>query len=185
MSESPLSIHNPGTLAQAAVAATSPEGMLITPIWKRVVAIGLDIFLITLIISLLTQNKFYGIMMAINLINFDSNGMWIILHWFIHIGLYWLYFKYTGRGYGRSFGQRAMRIAIVHDDGSLLGEAHWGRRAFHKTRYIIPVIGQLIGLIDIYRTWRHKTKRSPIDVSNHTVAAVDWSLPATTRGGLK
>ena len=32
--------------------------------------------------------------------------------------MYWLYFKYTGRNFGRSLGQRAMRIAIVHDDGT-------------------------------------------------------------------
>jgi uncharacterized RDD family membrane protein YckC len=177
-------MHNPGTLAQAAVAATAPEGMLIAPLWKRIVAIGLDIFLLTLIVSLLTQNKFYGVMMKLDLL-VTKDVLWIILHWVIHIVLYWLYFKYTGRSYGRSLGQRAMRIAIVHDDGTLLGEAHWGKRGFHKTRYVIPILGQLIGLIDIFRTWRHETKRSPIDLRNHTVAAVDWSLPITTRGGLK
>ena len=78
-----------------------------------------------------------------------------------------------------------MRIATVHDDGSLLGENHWGRRAVHKTKYVIPYVGVILGLLDAYRTWKHETKRSPIDMANHTVAAVDWSLPANTRGGLR
>ena len=78
-----------------------------------------------------------------------------------------------------------MRIAIVHDDGTLLGEAHWGKRAAHKTVYVLPFIGVLYGLYHIFMTWRHETKRSPLDLANHTVAAVDWSLPAATRGGLR
>ena len=50
MAESPVSVHKPGTMAQAAVAATAPEGMLIAPIWKRIVALALDIFLIAIIL---------------------------------------------------------------------------------------------------------------------------------------
>ena len=44
MADSPVTINKPGTMAQAAVAATAPEGMLIAPIWKRVVALALDGF---------------------------------------------------------------------------------------------------------------------------------------------
>ena len=50
MADSPVTINKPGTMAQAAVAATAPEGMLIAPIWKRVVALGLDGFLISIIL---------------------------------------------------------------------------------------------------------------------------------------
>jgi len=78
-----------------------------------------------------------------------------------------------------------MRIAIVHDDGSLLGIEHWGRRAAYKIKYVIPFLGVVLGLLDVLRTWQHETKRSPIDLANHTVAAVDWSLPVNTRGGLR
>ena len=78
-----------------------------------------------------------------------------------------------------------MRIAIVHDDGSLLGEAHWGRRAAHKIKYVIPFVGILFGIWDVLQTSRNETKRSPVDLANHTVAAVDWSLPVETRGGLR
>ncbi len=184
MADSPVSIHNPGTMAQAAVAATAPDGMLIAPIWKRIVALSLDAFLITLIVALPTQTIFFGYLMAIDLL-ITPQAPYVIGTWIVHLTLYWLYFKYTGRYYGRTLGQRAMRIAIVHDDGSLLGEVHWGRRSVQKTKYVVPFVGVLFGLKDVFMTWRHETKRSPIDLANHTVAAVDWSLPPETRSGLR
>jgi len=185
MADSPITlVEGGGTLAQQAMAATAPEGMLIAPIWKRVVALALDAFLITVVIGLLTSGTFYIYLVAFDLL-LTTQAPFVILTLVIHIMTYWLYFKYTGRNYGRSLGQRAMRIAIVHDDGSLLGIAHWGRRAFHKTGYIIPVLGVLIGLYHIVRIYQNPSHRSPIDLANHTVAAVDWSLPAITRQGLR
>ena len=184
MADSPVSIHNPGTMAQAAVAATAPEGMLIAPIWKRVVALALDAFLIILIIALITRMMFFQFLLAIDLL-ITYQAPYVIVTWIIYLTFFWLYFKYTGRHYGRSLGQRAMRIAIVHDDGSLLGIEHWGIRAAPNIKYLIPIVGQFIGLRDVFRTWKHETKRSPVDLANHTVAAVDWSLPANTRGGLR
>ena len=184
MSDSPISIHNPGTMAQAAVAATAPEGMLIAPIWKRVVGLALDIFLVTIVLAVLSQQILLTYLLAINLL-ITSQAPYVIGAWAIYLTFCWLYFKYTGRTYGRSLGQRVMRIAIVHDDGSLLGIQHWGRRAAFKLKYVLPVIGIGFGIIDIYLTWKSETKRSPVDLANHTVAAVDWSLPANTRSGLR
>ena len=63
MADSPVSIHKPGTMAQAAVAATAPEGMLIAPVWKRVVAIALDAFLVTLILALFARMVFFNYLM--------------------------------------------------------------------------------------------------------------------------
>ena len=123
MADSPVSIHKPGTMAQAAVAATAPEGMLIAPIWKRIVALALDMFLLTLILAVSTKTLFFNYLMAIDLL-ITSQGPYVMGAWIIHLTLYWLYFKYTGRTYGRTLGQRAMRIAVVHDDGSLLGINH-------------------------------------------------------------
>ena len=184
MADSPVTINKPGTMAQAAVAATAPEGMLIAPIWKRVVALGLDGFLISIILWFFTQGMLFSYIFSISLLT-TSQAPFVLGSWVVLLTFYWLYFKYTGRQYGRSLGQRAMRIAIVHDDGSLLGINHWGRRAAHKLRYIIPILGQAWGLWDVYKTWRHETKRSPVDLANHTVAAVDWSLPVNTRNGLR
>ena len=184
MADSPVSIHKPGTMAQAAVAATAPEGMLIAPVWKRVVALALDAFLVTLILALFARMVFFNYLMAIDLL-ITAQAPYVIGSWAIHLTFYWLYFKYTGRSYGRSLGQRAMRIAIVHDDGSLLGVDHWGRRAAYKVKYVVPFVGVFLGIWDIYKTWQHETKRSPVDLANHTVAAVDWSLPIETRNGLR
>ena len=184
MADSPVTINKPGTMAQAAVAATAPEGMLIAPIWKRVVTLGLDGFLISIILWFFTQGMLFSYVFSISLLT-TSQAPFVLGSWVVLLTFYWLYFKYTGRQYGRSLGQRAMRIAIVHDDGSLLGINHWGRRAAHKLRYIIPILGQAWGLWDVYKTWRHETKRSPVDLANHTVAAVDWSLPVNTRNGLR
>ena len=184
MAASPLSVHTPGTMAQAAIAATIPEGMLIAPIWKRVVALALDAFLITLIIAVATGKTFYNYLMAVDLL-LTSQALYVIGTWIIHLTFYWLYFKYTGRGYGRSLGQRAMRIAVVKNDGSLLDVESWSRRAGYKVKYVIPFLGVLLGLWDVFKTWKHEGKRSPIDLANNTMAAVDWSLPIETRGGLR
>ena len=100
---------------------------------------------------------------------------------------FWLYFKYTGRAYSRSYGQRAFRIAIVHDNGTVLEQHHWGNRAFDKLKYLIPIIGWLIfGLRDAYKAQSKDAEyRTSVDIKNHTVAAVDWSLPSETRFKLK
>ena len=184
MTESPVKINNPGTMAQAAVAATAPEGMLIAPVWKRIAGFMLDVFLLVVILGFATSGTFFAYLSAFGLLT-TSQAPFVLVTWAMHMTFFWLYFKYTGRYYGRSLGQRVMRIAIVHDDGSLLGENHWGRRAAHKTKYVIPYFGVVFGLWDVFKTMQHETKRSPVDLSNHTVAAVDWSLPATTRGGLR
>ena len=184
MADSPVTINKPGTMAQAAVAATAPEGMLIAPIWKRVIALGLDGFLISIILWFFTQGMLFSYVFSISLLT-TSQAPFVLGSWVVLLTFYWLYFKYTGRSYGRSLGQRAMRIAIVHDDGSLLGINHWGRRAAYKVKYVIPFVGVFLGIWDIYKTWQHETKRSPVDLANHTVAAVDWSLPVDTRNGLR
>ena len=54
------------------------------------------------------------------------------------------------------------------------------------TKILIPVIGWLIfGLSDVYSTEQGFVYRTSIDIKNHTVAAVDWSLPSETRFRLK
>ncbi|MGB1898488.1 MAG: hypothetical protein ACPHRB_06590, partial [Candidatus Poseidoniaceae archaeon] len=75
---------------------------------------------------------------------------------------------------------------IVHDNGTLLELHHFGPRAFHKLRYLIPILGWFLGIRDILRAQSKTAEyRTSIDVTNHTVAAVDWSLPSDTRLNLK
>ena len=84
MADSPVSIHKPGTMAQAAVAATAPEGMLIAPIWKRMVALALDAFLITLIIAAATRMTFYNYLMAVDLL-LTVQAPYVLGTWIIHL----------------------------------------------------------------------------------------------------
>lgn len=172
-----------GTLAQA-VLSSAPEGMLIAPVWKRVAAYMLDVVLLTLVLHLLT-----GQQMMYYLTDYSLFGegpryvLAVILNWVIFFSGHYLYFKYTGRTVGRSFAQRGFRIAIVHDNGTLLEDHHWGPRAFGKLIYLLPIVGPLwFGLRDVIRAQSKEAEyRTSIDSKNHTVAAVDWSLPSDTR----
>ena len=86
----------------------------------------------------------------------------------------------------RSLGQRWFGIALVHHDATPLGPRHWGKRAFAKTKYAIPVFGQLgWGMYDYLRIRREEHHRSSIDENNGTIAAVAWSLPPSTRAMLR
>ena len=192
MSDSVVSIHSAsGTLAKQ-VIQQAPEGMLIAPVWKRIAAFMLDTLLITIVLSFITQLRGGQPITAVLLqFSYFSEGpryiAFYLMNWVIFFVSFWLYFKYTGRAYSRSYGQRAFRIAIVHDNGTVLEQHHWGNRAFDKLKYLIPIIGWLIfGLKDAYKAQSKDAEyRTSVDIKNHTVAAVDWSLPSETRFKLK
>ena len=192
MAEDVVSIHSgAGTLAQQ-VMAQAPEGMLIAPVWKRVAAFILDTLLITIVLGFISSLRAPQPIVA-ELLQFSyfTEGprytAFFFMNWVIFFVSFWLYFKYTGKAYSRSLGQRAFRIAIVHDNGTILEDHHWGSRAFGKLKYLIPVIGWLIfGLSDAYKAQSKDSEyRTSVDIKNHTVAAVDWSLPSETRFRLK
>ncbi len=184
MADSAVSIHQgSGTLAQA-VLSSAPEGMLIAPIWKRAAAYMLDVVLLTLVLHLLTGQQLMYYLMNYSLITEGTRyTAYVFVNWFLFFSAHYLYFKYTGRAFGRSFAQRGFRIAIVHDNGTLLEEHHWGPRAFGKLLYLLPFIGVLwFGLRDVLRGRSKEAEyRTSLDIKNHTVAAVDWSLPSETR----
>ncbi|MAE78460.1 MAG: hypothetical protein CL967_01610 [Euryarchaeota archaeon] len=184
MADSPVSVHQgSGTLAQA-VLSTAPEGMLIAPAWKRAAAYMLDVVLLTLVLHLLTGQTLMYYLMNYSLVT--QGGKYVAgvaVNWALFFGSHYLYFKYTGRTFGRSFAQRGFRIAVVHDNGTLLEQHHWGPRAFGKLIYLIPVVGILwFGMRDFLRGRSKDAEyRTSLDIKNHTVAAVDWSLPSETR----
>ena len=186
MAENPVTVYQGGTLAQQ-VLSSAPEGMLIAPVWRRIAAFAIDVVVMSLLLQVLTRFQFLEILISWNYLTENLRyAASFLMTWVIFFASLWLYWKYTGRAYGRSLGQRAFRIAIVHDNGTLLELHHFGPRAFHKLRYLIPVLGLLFGIRDIFRA-RSKTAeyRTSVDLSNHTVAAVDWSLPSDTRLNLK
>jgi uncharacterized RDD family membrane protein YckC len=179
MSAAPLSIHG-GNLAKEAVAALTPEGVLLAPLWKRAVAFTLDVLLISILINLLTGGKYYSVLMNWQNLASKYAAIWL-LHLFLHMVIYWLYFKYTGRRLHRSLGQRAMRLAVVHDDATLLNDAHWNKRAISKLRYVIPGFGQIIGLIEFTRALLSGDHLTPLDKSSHTIVVIDYTLPGESR----
>jgi len=187
MADSPVTVYQGGTLAQQALS-NAPEGMLIAPVWRRVTAFALDVLVIALVIEVLTQFQFRNVIESVYYLwESPRYALTYVMTWVIFLLALWLYWKYTGRAYGRSLGQRALRIAIVHDNGTLLELHHFGPRAFDKLRYMIPIIGVIwFGMRDILRARSKSAEyRTSVDVNNHTVAAVDWSLPSDTRLNLK
>ena len=184
MADSPVSVHQgSGTLAQA-VLSSAPEGMLIAPAWKRSAAYMLDVVLLTLVLHFLTGQQLLSYLMSYSLVTEGAIYLAAFaLNWVLFFSAHYLYFKYTGRTFGRSFAQRGFRIAIVHDNGTLLEGHHWGPRAFGKLIYLLPVVGVLwFGMRDFLRGRSKEAEyRTSLDVRNHTVAAVDWSLPSETR----
>ena len=184
MADSPITmVQGGGTLAQT-VLASAPEGMLIAPAWKRVAAFMLDVVLISVVLSFATGGRLLAALFDMSLLTVDARtGAFFLLNWFVFLSAFYLYFKYTGRTFGRTFAQRGFRIAIVHDNGTLLEQHHWGPRAIGKLVYLLPIVGVLwFGLRDVLRGRSENSEyRTALDVKNHTVAAVDWSLPSETR----
>ena len=119
MAEDPVTIVKGGTLAQN-IIGSAPEGMLIAPSWKRVLAFMLDVMLISIVLGFFTGGR-----LMMGLYNFElitAGGRYtaeFFINWFVFISALYLYFKYTGQTMGRSLAQRGFRIAIVHDNGTV------------------------------------------------------------------
>ena len=56
MAEDPVTIVKGGTLAQN-IIGSAPEGMLIAPSWKRVLAFMLDVMLISIVLGFFTGGR--------------------------------------------------------------------------------------------------------------------------------
>ena len=183
MAESPVTVYQGGTLAQQ-VLSSAPEGMLIAPVWRRMAAFAIDVIAMALLLHVLTRFTFLEILISWNYLVEDGRyAASFLMTWVIFFASLWLYWKYTGRAYGRSLGQRAFRIAIVHDNGTLLELHHFGPRAFHKLRYLIPVLGWLFGLRDVLRARSKASEyRTSVDVSNHTCLLYTSPSPRDQRG---
>ena len=136
MADNPVTVYQGGTLAQQ-VLSSAPEGMLIAPVWRRIAAFAIDVVVMSLLLQVLTRFQFLEILISWNYLTEDLRyATSFLMTWVIFFASLWLYWKYTGRAYGRSLGQRAFRIAIVHDNGTLLELHHFGPRAFHKLSLI-------------------------------------------------
>ena len=183
MADSVVDLHQGGGNLAQNILQQAPEGMLIAPAVKRLGAFIIDTLLITITLHFLTGQR-----LSVALGDYSTflsglrGALFVLINWLLFFASFWLYWKYTGKSFGRSLGQRVMRIALVHDNGTVLEDHHWGGRAAAKLVYLIPVVGLFFGFRDLVRCQSEKAEyRTSIDVKHHTVAAVDWSLPADTR----
>ena len=183
MAEDAVTIVKGGTLAQS-ILGSAPEGMLIAPAWKRVLAFMLDVIMLSVVLSFLSGGQLIANLYNLSLLSQGIQSLvFFFINWFVFAGAFYLYFKYTGQTMGRSLAQRGFRIAIVHDNGTVLEAHHWGPRAVAKMIYMLPIIGPLwFGLRDAFNAGSKDNEyRTKVDQTHHTVAAVDWSLPSETR----
>ena len=107
MAEDPVTIVKGGTLAQN-IIGSAPEGMLIAPSWKRVLAFMLDVMLISIVLGFFTGGR-----LMMGLYNFElitAGGRYtaeFFINWFVFISALYLYFKYTGQTW----------VARLHNEG--------------------------------------------------------------------
>ena len=97
MAEDPVTIVKGGTLAQN-IIGTAPEGMLIAPSWKRVLAFMLDMMLISIVLGFFTNFRLLEGLFNYELLT--EGGRYtaeFFMNWFVFCAAFYLYFKYTGQ----------------------------------------------------------------------------------------
>ena len=169
-------------IAKKIVSQISEGNIVIAIWWKRAIAYILDNMFVIGILMLLTQGRISD---AWNLDLLMTDVRYSI-NWFLIFAGFWLYFKYTGKAMQRSLGQRFMKLAIIYGDGTMVPENNWGKRAFYKLRYVLPIpIGLIIGAFDLIKIIKSDTHQSRIDWYTNTIVVMDWSLPIEIRTILK
>ena len=173
-------------IAKNLVSELSSDNIVIALWWKRAVAFVLDVIFIIGILVLFTNGRILFASEIYYLIE-DPKGTfsWFLINWFLILGSFWLYFKYSGKIMQRSLGQRFMKLAIIFGDKTAVPQENWGKRAFYKLRYILPIIGQFLGILDLIKIMKGDTHQSRIDWYNNTIVVMDWSLPNELRAILK
>ena len=173
-------------LAKQIVEDASKENMVIAIWWKRAIAFVLDIIFILGILVILTRGTItFAWELKILIENPSETIFWFLVNWFLIFAAFWLYFKYSGRIMQRSLGQRFLKLAIIYGDGTMMPEKNWEKRAFYKLRYLLPLIGIILGIIDLIKIMRSETHQSRVDWYTNTIVVMDWSLPSEIRVLLK
>ena len=83
MADDPVTIVKGGTLAQN-ILGSAPEGMLIAPAWKRVLAFMLDVILISIVLSFFTGGQLT--MNLFNIAMLTEGGRYtaaFVMNWFV------------------------------------------------------------------------------------------------------
>tara|TARA_Y100001980_G_C14553132_1_gene338091 strand:+ start:2729 stop:3271 length:543 start_codon:yes stop_codon:yes gene_type:complete len=173
-------------LAKDLVSELSQENIVIAIWWKRAVAFVLDAIFILGILVVFTRGAItYAWEFMILVENPSETFVWFIINWCLIFGTFWLYFKYSCKTMQRSLGQRFMKLAIIFGDQTAVPQENWGKRALYKLRYVLPIVGQILGVIDLLKIMNGETHQSRIDWYNNTIVVMDWSLPTELRSILR
>ena len=138
--DSPISINKGSTtLAKALVSEDGghwpvPEGTILASGVKRIASFVLDVIIVNAILLILTKGNMIN---AWNLTLWSSSDFHHALAMAVIILIsHWLYWKYTGLYYSRSFGQKLMGLAVLAEDGSEMTNKMWEIRAMKKLIYL-------------------------------------------------
>tara|TARA_B110000116_G_scaffold247828_1_gene240453 strand:- start:622 stop:1227 length:606 start_codon:yes stop_codon:yes gene_type:complete len=197
--ENPISTHQ-GTFinpAKEAVKAAGghwiiPEGTILAGAFTRAMAYMIDTIFVMGVLYLLTSilgGQAASIVQAYNLGLALSGGKATVLffaNWFLIFSGNYLYHKFTGLRYGRSYAQRWLGLAVVLEDGKPLVKSDWDARAIRKMKYAIPVLGAILfGIRDLILIHKRHTHQSSIDLTVGSIVVDGTSLPPALRKHLR
>ena len=172
------------TIAKALVSEDGghwpvPEGTILASGVRRVVSFVIDYIIVSSILLLITGGD------LLNAWNLDvwmsSDFHYSLAMLLILLISHWLYWKYTGLYYSRSFGQKLMGLAVLAEDGSEMTSKMWEQRAFKKLRYMIFPFSIYFGSYDLARISQRHTHQSNIDLHVGSIVAHANSLPPANR----
>lgn len=183
--DSPITINKSSTtIAKALVSEDGghwpvPEGTILASGVRRVVSFVIDYIIVSSILLLITGGD------LLNAWNLDvwmsSDFHYSLAMLLILLISHWLYWKYTGLYYSRSFGQKLMGLAVLAEDGSEMTSKMWEQRAFKKLRYMIFPFSIYFGSYDLARISQRHTHQSNIDLHVGSIVAHANSLPPANR----
>ena len=183
--DSPISINKGSTTIAKALFSEDcghwpvPEGTILASGVRRVVSFVIDYIIVSSILLLITGGD------LLNAWNLDvwmsSDFHYSLAMLLILLISHWLYWKYTGLYYSRSFGQKLMGLAVLAEDGSEMTSKMWEQRAFKKLRYMIFPFSIYFGSYDLARISQRHTHQSNIDLHVGSIVAHANSLPPANR----
>ncbi|MGY8645365.1 MAG: RDD family protein [Candidatus Poseidoniales archaeon] len=187
--DSPISINKGGTtLAKAIVSEDGghwpvPEGTILASGVRRIASFVLDTVIVSSILLLITRGFLINLWNLKLWASYDFHYSLAML--FLLLGSHWLYWKYTGIYYSRSFGQKLMGLAVLAEDGSEMTSKMWEIRALKKLAYLIFPFSVYFGAYDLARISQRHTHQSNIDLRVGSIVAHANSLPPANRKHIK
>ena len=151
--DSPISINKGSTtIAKALVSEDGghwpvPEGTILASGMRRIVSFVVDTVIVSSILLLATGGDLINVWNLTLWASADFHYALAML--FILLISHWLYWKYTGLYYSRSFGQKLMGLAVLAEEGSEMTSKMWEIRAMKKLGYFIFTLSIYFGSYDL------------------------------------